>query len=67
MIHARGIKNLDLVSGGHGGTTANVVTESQSASTSSIHVIYLSTFVLAVSTLSIAWLLLKPATQTIEQ
>ncbi|PGW43977.1 MDR family MFS transporter [Bacillus thuringiensis] len=67
MIHARGIKNLDLVSGGHGGTTANVVTESQSALASSVHVIYMSTFVLAVCTLIIAWLLLKPATQTSEQ
>ncbi len=67
MIHARGIKNLDLVSGGHGGTTANVVTESQSALASSVHVIYMSTFVLAVFTLIIAWLLLKPATQTSEQ
>lgn len=67
MIHARGIKNLDLVSGGHSGTTANVVTESQSALASSVHVIYMSTFVLAVFTLIIAWLLLKPATQTSEQ
>lgn len=67
MIHARGIKNLDLVSGGHGGATANVVTESQSALASSVHVIYMSTFVLAVCTLIIAWLLLKPATQTSEQ
>ncbi len=67
MIHARGIKNLDLVSGGHGGTTTNVVTESQSALASSVHVIYMSTFVLAVCTLIIAWLLLKPATQTSEQ
>lgn len=67
MIHARGIKNLDLVSGGHGGTTANVATESQSALAASVHVIYMSTFVLAVFTLIIAWLLLKPATQTSEQ
>ncbi|MGM2836857.1 MFS transporter, partial [Bacillus cereus group sp. Bce025] len=55
------------VSGGHGGTTTNVVTESQSALASSVHVIYMSTFVLAVCTLIIAWLLLKPATQTSEQ
>lgn len=67
MIHARGIKNLDLVSGGHGGTTASVATESQSALAASVHVIYMSTFVLAVCTLIIAWLLLKPATQTSEQ
>lgn len=67
MIHARGIKNLDLVSGGHGGTTASVATESQSALAASVHVIYMSTFVLAVCTLIIGWLLLKPATQTSEQ
>ena len=57
----------DLVSGGHGGTTASVATESQSALAASVHVIYMSTFVLAVCTLIIGWLLLKPATQTSEQ
>lgn len=67
MIHARGIKNLDLVSGGHGSTTANIATESQEALAASVHVIYMSTFVLAVFTLIIAWILLKPATQTSEQ
>ncbi|MGG0725041.1 MDR family MFS transporter [Bacillus mycoides] len=68
MIHARGIKNLDLVSsGGHGGATANVATESQYALASSVHVIYMSTFVLAVFTLIIAWILLKPTKQTSEQ
>ena len=68
MIHAHGIKNLDLVSsGGHEATTANVVTESQEALASSVHFIYMSTFILALVTLVIVWFLLKPSTQTSEQ
>jgi len=66
MIHAQGMQNVDLVSGGHGGTT-NVVTKSQEVLASSVHIIYMSTFALALLTLFIGWLLLKPATQTTEQ
>lgn len=67
MIHAQGIKNLDLVSSGGHGAATNVVTESQEALASSVHVIYMSTFALALLTLFIGWLLLKPAKQTAEQ
>ncbi|WP_337993587.1 MDR family MFS transporter [Lysinibacillus sp. CNPSo 3705] len=68
MIHAQGIKNLNLISsGGHGGTTATIVTESQEALASSVHFIYMSTFILALVTLAIVWFLLKPSTQTSEQ
>ncbi|WP_410984088.1 MDR family MFS transporter [Bacillus cereus] len=66
MIHAQGMQNVDLVSGGHGGA-ANVVTKSQEALASSVHVIYMSTFALALLTLFIGWLLLKPGRQTAEQ
>jgi len=68
MIHAQGIKNLNLISsGGHGGTTATIVTESQEALASSVHFIYMSTFILALVTLAIVWFLLKPSTQASEQ
>ncbi len=66
MIHAHGIQHLDLVSsGGHGGTTANIVTKSQEALASSVHYIYMSTFILALITLLIVWFFLKPATQLV--
>ncbi|MGI2774746.1 MDR family MFS transporter [Bacillus cytotoxicus] len=63
MIHKQGIQNVNLVSGGHGGAT-NIVTKSQEALASSVHVIYMSTFILAVFTFIIGWLLLKPVPQT---
>ncbi|MEH7455671.1 MFS transporter [Bacillus pseudomycoides] len=61
MIHAQGIKNLDLVSSGGHGTSANIVTGSQEALATSIHVIYMSTFALALLTLLIVWFVLKPS------
>ena len=61
MIHAQGIKNLDLVSSSGHGTSANIVTGSQEALATSIHVIYMSTFALALLTLLIVWFVLKPS------
>ncbi len=66
MIHAQGIQNLDLVSsGGHAGTTANIATKSQEALASSVHFIYMGTFILALVTLLIVWFFLKPAPQLV--
>jgi len=66
MIHARGVQNLDLVSsGGHAGTTANIVSKSQEALASSVHFIYMGTFILALVTLCIVWFFLKPSTQLV--
>ncbi|MFJ8528124.1 MDR family MFS transporter [Bacillus sp. NPDC094106] len=61
MIHAQGIKNLDLVSSSGHGTSANIITGSQEALATSIHVIYMSTFALALLTLLIVWFVLKPS------
>lgn len=66
MIHAQGIQNLDLVSsGGHAGTTAHIATKSQEALASSVHFIYMGTFILALVTLLIVWFFLKPAPQLV--
>ncbi|UED80133.1 MFS transporter [Lysinibacillus sp. CD3-6] len=68
MIHAHGIQHLDLVSSGaHGGTTTNVITDSQEALASSVHYIYMGTFILALITLLIVWFFLKPATQLLNE
>lgn len=70
MIHTQGIKDLDLVSSSAHGAAAGIVTESQEALASSIHVIYMSTFVLALLALLLAWTFLKPAvnkTKVVEQ
>ncbi|MDR4190943.1 MFS transporter, partial [Bacillus pseudomycoides] len=47
--------------------TTNVVTKSQEVLASSAHIIDTSTDALALLTLFIEWLLLKPPTQTTEQ
>lgn len=59
MIHAQGAENLELVSTGGHGTPSGAISGSQEVLASSIHVIYLSTFVLAVLTLLVALFLLK--------
>lgn len=58
MIHSQGAENVNLVSSGHGGPSG-AISGSQEVLASCVHVIFLSTFVLAVLTLIIASFSLK--------
>ncbi|WP_369902215.1 MDR family MFS transporter [Bacillus manliponensis] len=58
MIHSQGAENVNLVAGGHGGPS-EAISGSQEVLASSVHVIFLNTFVLAVLTLVISSFLLK--------
>ncbi|MFD0770499.1 MDR family MFS transporter [Bacillus sp. CGMCC 1.60114] len=62
MIHGAGNGNVNLVTSEHGST----VSGSQEVLASSVHIIFSGTFILAVMSLLISWLLLKPNQENAE-